>query len=195
MAPLLAFNPPLGPNVKYCVPQETMLHMKEKAFSLSGDDFTVKTTTGMEICRCKGKVLSISDKKVFTDMQGHELFALKNKHFTIHKSFHAERPDGKDVFVVKGQFSILSSKSTCEFTNASDGRHVELEIKGDWWDRSASITFGGEPVAHISRSFFNMRQIFADKDTYFVTVAPQVDLTLIAALCVCLDEKENDEKK
>ena len=37
--------------------------MKEKAFSLTGDDFTVKTTAGMEVCKCKGKVMSISDKK------------------------------------------------------------------------------------------------------------------------------------
>ena len=28
---------------------------------------------------------------------------------------------------------------------------------------------------------------------YFVTVAPMVDLTMVAALCVCLDEKENDK--
>ena len=42
---------------------------------------------------------------VFTDVQGNELFALKNKHFTIHKSFHAEAPNGKDLFVVKGEFS------------------------------------------------------------------------------------------
>ena len=63
MAPLAPFNPPLGPNVKFCVPQETTLHMKEKVFSLTGDDFTVKTTAGVEVCKCKGKVLSISDKK------------------------------------------------------------------------------------------------------------------------------------
>jgi hypothetical protein len=63
-------------------------------------------------------------------MQGNLLFSLKNKHFTLHKSFHAEGPDGKDLFVVKGHFSVLSSKSTCEFTNAADNRHVELEIKG-----------------------------------------------------------------
>ena len=36
---------------------------KEKVFSLTGDDFTIKTTAGVEICKCKGKVLSISDKK------------------------------------------------------------------------------------------------------------------------------------
>jgi len=28
---------------------------------------------------------------------------------------------------------------------------------------------------------------------YFVTVAPNVDLTLIAAVCVCLDEADNDK--
>jgi uncharacterized protein YxjI len=60
---------------------------------------------------------------------------------------------------------VLSSKSTVEFTNAADGRHVELEVKGDWWDRSANITCGGQPVAHISRSYFNMREIFGDKQT------------------------------
>ena len=38
-------------------------------------------------------------------------------------------------------------------------------MRGTWYDRSASVTFGGEPVAHISRSIFNMREIFADKDT------------------------------
>jgi hypothetical protein len=63
MAPLTPFNPPLGPNPKYCFPEENVLNMKEKAFSLSGDDFTIKTVSGVEVCRCKGKVLSVSDKK------------------------------------------------------------------------------------------------------------------------------------
>ena len=122
MVHLEAFNPPLGPTLSQCHPEPVTLHMKEKAFSLSGDDFTVKTVAGLEVCKCKGKMLSLSDKKgcflpyqylvqlmwneiVFTDIQGKELFALKNKHFTIHKSFHAEGPDGKDLFVVKGEFS------------------------------------------------------------------------------------------
>jgi uncharacterized protein YxjI len=89
---------------------------------------------------------------------------------------------------------VLSSKSTVEFKNAADGRHVELEVKGDWFDRSAEITCGGQAVAHIGRSFFNVHQIFADKQTYFVKVAPNVDLTLVAAICVCLDESENEKK-
>ena len=62
-------------------------------------------------------------------------------------------------------FIVLASKSTVHFKNASDGHEIELDVRGDWFDRSANITFGGQPVAHISRSFFNVREIFADKET------------------------------
>jgi len=63
MAPLIAFNPPLGVHPQFCFPEEHVLHMKEKAFSLSGDDFIITTANGTPVCKCKGKVLSISDKK------------------------------------------------------------------------------------------------------------------------------------
>ena len=80
------------------------------------------------------------------------------------------------------------------FTNHSTKSAVELLIKGDWFDRSATITMGNIVVAQISRSYFNMREIFGGQQTYYVTVAPNVDLSLIAAICVCLDEKENEKK-
>lgn len=64
MAPhLTAFNPPLGPNPVFCNPGEETLVMKEKVFSLSGDDFSITTVSGLSVCKCKGKVLSISDAK------------------------------------------------------------------------------------------------------------------------------------
>ncbi|KAB8339194.1 hypothetical protein FH972_022128 [Carpinus fangiana] len=192
---LQACNPPLGPqppNPAFYSPKQQTLQMKEKVFSLSGDDFTVKTVEGTEICKCKGKVMSISDKKKFTDIQGNEIFTLSNKLLSIHKSFHAEAP-GKADFEVKGHFSLLSSKSSVHFTNAADGQQVELEVKGDWFDRSATITYGGRPVAQIQRSFMNYRQIFGDKQTYYVLVAPNVDLSMIAGVCICLDEKENEK--
>lgn len=56
------------------------------------------------------------------------------------------------------------------------------------------ITMGGIVVAQISRSFFNVREVFAGQQSYFVTVAPHVDLVLIAAICICLDERENEKK-
>ncbi|KIW39399.1 uncharacterized protein PV06_09170 [Exophiala oligosperma] len=192
MGSLAPFHPPLGINQAFCDPQEQTLQMKEKVFSLSGDDFEVTTVSGLHLCRCKGKVFSLSSAKKFTDMQDNEIFTLRNKHIALHKSFYGVAPNGQEVFQVKGHFSVLSSKSTIHFQNQSDGSQIELNLKGDWLDRSATITLAGRPVASISRSFMNARQIFGGKQTYFVTVAPGVDLVLIAAICVCLDERENE---
>lgn len=60
---------------------------------------------------------------------------------------------------------VLSSKSSVHFKNQADGSDIELSIKGDWFDRSASITLGERVVASISRKLLNMREIFADSQT------------------------------
>lgn len=65
-APLAPVNPPLGLNLKFCFPQEQVLEMKEKGImsgSFTGDDFSIRTTSGMDVCKVKGKVMSISDRK------------------------------------------------------------------------------------------------------------------------------------
>jgi uncharacterized protein YxjI len=88
------FNIPLGPqpaNPAFYSPTPTTLQIKEKILSLSGDDFTIATTTGIPVCKCKGKVFSVHGTKAFTDMQGNELFTLKKKMLAISKSFVCER--------------------------------------------------------------------------------------------------------
>ncbi|RDW84731.1 hypothetical protein BP6252_02321 [Coleophoma cylindrospora] len=132
-------------------------------------------------------------RKEFADTQGRPLFSLRTKLLSLHKSFYAESPSGQILFEVKGKFSIGSSKMIASFTNTANKAPVELLIKGDWFDRSATISMNNVPVAQISRSYFNMREIFASQQSYFVTVAPNVDLVLIAAICVCLDERENEK--
>lgn len=168
MSPTIAaFNPPLGPqpaNPAFYSPSPTTLQMKEKILSLSGDDFTITTTDGAPVCKCKGKVFSLHGTKAFTDIQGNELFTVKKKMLSIHKSFVCESPQGYS-FEVKGHFSIGTSKSSVHFKNAADGQEVELDLKGDWFDRSATITLAGRPVAEVTRKFFNVREMFGDKQT------------------------------
>lgn len=82
------------------------------------------------------------------------------------KSFVGESPKGESHnFEIKGNFSIGSSKSTITFINAADKTPIELQLKGDWFDRSANITLGERPVASINRSFGNAREIFGSKQT------------------------------
>ena len=87
----------------------------------------------------------------------------------------------------------MSSKSEISFTNKSDGAAITLHLKGDWKDRSAEVSLRGPTLATISRSFMNFGQLVSDRQTYYVNCAPGVDLVLMAAVCVCLDERENEK--
>ncbi len=72
-------------------------------------------------------------------MADNEIFQLSNKMMSIHKSFYATSPDGAHDFEVSGKFKLMGSKSVVTFKNAADGKAVELEVHGDWFDRSAEI--------------------------------------------------------
>ena len=85
-------------------PSMTLFKMKEKGLmggSLTGDDFSITDVSGRTVCKCKGKVMSISRRKIFTDSNGKELFHLRNKLIAINKSFIGEAPDGTDLFTVR----------------------------------------------------------------------------------------------
>ncbi|KAF2207234.1 hypothetical protein CERZMDRAFT_51442 [Cercospora zeae-maydis SCOH1-5] len=194
---LPAFQAPLGPqphNDQFYSPQQITLTLTEKVWAI-GDTFTVQTADGAHIMQVKGKVVSLHGKKKFSDMAGNEIFTLAEKKLKLHKTFHADAPTGHN-FDIEGNFSLGSSKSTVTFVNAADARPMELQVKGDWLDRSAKITLASDRdrvVAQMSRSFLNAREIVGNKQTYYVTVAPNVDLSLIAAICVAIDERENDK--
>lgn len=67
-------------------------------------------------------------------------------------------------------------------------------MRGQFFDRSADITDEqGRVIAKIRREFVNMREVFAGNQTYGVEVAPGVDLALIAAIVVAVDEQRNEK--
>ena len=102
-------SPPLGINAAYCMPNQTILCMKEKVWSLSGDTFHITDQAGVEVLQCRGNTFSLSDRKEFADAQGRPLFALRTKLLAIHKTFYAETADGKVLFECKAKFSCMYS--------------------------------------------------------------------------------------
>lgn len=95
--------------------------------------------------------------------------------------------------------AVGSSKAIGKFTNAQ-GKEERLLMKGQFLSAgSASITdeATGLPVAQIARSFSGGnigRELFAGKQTYLVTIAPNVDMALVVAMCIALDEKKEQGK-
>ena len=55
------------------------------------------------------------------------------------------------------------------------------------------LTCADALVARVDRKMLSGNDILFGQQTYAVRVAPGVDMALIAALCICLDEKNNED--
>ncbi|KAI1437448.1 DUF567-domain-containing protein [Xylaria sp. CBS 124048] len=190
-----AYPTPMGIFPQYIARQTEALVLKEKVLSISGDSFDIKMLSGQPVFQVKGEVFSLSGRKHFSDMNGNELFTIRKKLLALLGTYYAEDPSGNILFEVKGKFSIGTSKSVCTFRSAN-GKEESLLVKGNFFQTKVEIIdeATGQPVATIDRDLFNARQMFADQQTYVVTVAPNVDMTLVAAMCICFDERQNDQK-
>lgn len=86
---------------------------------------------------------------------------------------------------------VRKSKSTITFLNAADGKQTTLKMKGDFLDRMTEIRLGDSDtiVARIDRHMFSGWATFGGPQTYFVTIAPNMDMVLVVAMCLCMDER------
>ena len=68
-------------------------------------------------------------------------------------------------------------------------------MKGSWLDYSADMIdeTTGTVVARIDRKVLSGRDLLFGQQTYALTVAPNVDMALMAAMCICMDEKNNEK--
>ncbi|KAI1844494.1 hypothetical protein JX265_010011 [Neoarthrinium moseri] len=194
MVELAPYPTPLGIFAPFFARKSETLVIKEKVLSLSGDSFDIKTVDGRPIFQVKGSAWSLSGRKMVCDMGGNHLFTIRKKHLAIHSTYYAEDPNGNQFFDVTSKFSIGSSKAYGNFVSAT-GKQERLFMKGDFFDRSADITDAAtkQPVATIRRQFLNARELIAGQQTYEVTIAPNVDMAVIVAMCICLDEKRNEK--
>ncbi|KAK7433288.1 hypothetical protein QQZ08_000226 [Neonectria magnoliae] len=173
--------------------QSETLILREKVLSLTGDSFEIKLANGTPVLRVQGKVMSISGRKSLFDMAGNHLFDIVKEHLHIHTTFAVETPQGQKIMEVKSGFK-RDPGATATFTS-SNGTAEILTMKGNWVDYSAEIhdQASNALVGRIDRKVLSGRDLLFGQQTYALTVAPNVDMALMAALCICMDEKNNEK--
>ncbi|PKS06164.1 hypothetical protein jhhlp_007481 [Lomentospora prolificans] len=173
--------------------QTETLIVDEKLMSLSGDSFDVKLATGAPLLKVKGSSLSLRGRKQVTDMANNHLFTITQKLLSLHSTFIVEDPSGRSIMEVKSSLTtLIGSKATITFTSKS-GKQEVLVMKGNWRSSKADIVdeSTGFVVATIKRDR-SVKHYLGGQQTYTVTVAPGVDMALVVAMCVCMDEKNNE---
>ncbi|RSH77415.1 uncharacterized protein EHS24_003381 [Apiotrichum porosum] len=177
------------------MPHPVTLVLREKVLSWTGDDFGVKDTNGNVVVSCNAKMFSIRNKKTITDPNGQFLFGIQKKILRLLSTFVAVDANDNEIFRVKNKIAF-GSKMHATFVNASTGQPTTISLRGDIIGRSADLILdNGQVVAQIKRDILNATNFFTGQDTYYVVVAPGVDLSLITAICICFDEVENDHHK
>ncbi|KAH8175181.1 LURP-one-related domain-containing protein [Sarocladium implicatum] len=194
MAQLPPLPRPIGIFEPWIAKASETLVLTEKVMSLTGDSFDIKTIGGQPIFKIKGRKMTVSGRKTVTDMHENHLFDIVKELLHIHTTFAAEDPSGKKILEVKSSFKLAGSKATVSFKNF-DGKDMKLKMKGNWFDTAADIVeeTSGAVVARIDRRLINKRELLFGQQTYALTVAPGVDMAMMVAACVALDEKNNEK--
>jgi uncharacterized protein YxjI len=155
--------------------------VREKLFSI-GDDFWITDDRGDRVFLVDGKALSLRQTFELKDASGQILAAVHKKLIAIRDTMEIEH-DGQVVATVrKALISPLHHRSVIDLADGS-----QLEAVGNIFDKEFDIQAGGQPIAHISRAWFRIR------DTYGVDIAPGQNDALILAIAVCLDRIHHDE--
>ncbi|KAJ3150439.1 hypothetical protein HDU86_006610 [Geranomyces michiganensis] len=206
-APLLPCNPGVSAvDPRFIAQREITLMIKEKVLSFSGDDFTIKDTqTGQPYFKVDGRNFSLRSKKQFLDAYGLPVFNMKQKLLKLVATQNIYKGDSSDekLFVIESTFTFMKPKLHILFNDLVTGERCELSLKGNWIARECVIMLdrgckgpqNRQIIGYIASRLLEARNLLFDKQTYLLRIAPGVDMALMVAVVVALDEKAHDNDK
>jgi uncharacterized protein YxjI len=157
--------------------------VRERVFSI-GEDFWITDEQGNRVFLVDGKALRLRETFELKDAAGVIVATVKKKLIAVRDTMEIEHDGAVVATVRKAVISPLRHRSVIDLADGS-----QLEAVGDIVDKEFDILAAGQPVAHISRAWFRLR------DTYGVDVAPGENDALMLAIAVCLDRIHHDEEE
>ena len=167
------------------------LFLKEKTFSLTGDDAKVKDANGNTVFKIKAELLTFSQRRTLVDADGNTIAQLRHKKLDIIPTVYIGTlsNETKVSLKKKGIFNPFN----CDASISVDGRKVG-KVSGNWRAKKFSIEIDGAVVATIGRKR-TVASTFMGADSYRISVKPQgepIDLAFMTLLTIALDELYHD---
>ncbi|KAF0717598.1 Aste57867_2208 [Aphanomyces stellatus] len=179
--PISAIHP------KFAAPVPVCLHLKQKLWSWSGDDFTIRDpNTNTPYFRIKGNALSIRRKKTLLDFQGATVAVMEEPVMSFVRRQEVFTPSMSKMFDITPRITVFKNVLDCTVVDCVTGRTHVLGIRGDWLARKTVITCDGIPIAKV---FSPLKFV---QDEYYVNIAAGFDMALIVLLCMALEEAAED---
>ncbi|KAK4478408.1 hypothetical protein RD792_013877 [Penstemon davidsonii] len=198
--------PPLPPtqvapviSPQFCVGYPVDLTIARKMMTLSECNFGVTDLNGNLMFKVKGKLLSLHDRRVLYDAADNPLITFRQKLLSAHRRWHVfrgESTDSKDLLFTVRKSSLLQITTKLDVFLASNTKEnaCDFKIEGSWFERSCVIYAGDSNsiIAQMKKKH-TVQSVLLGKDTFGVTVYPNVDYAFIVALIVILEEINADK--
>jgi len=190
----------VGVEQRFVFQQPITLVLDEKR-SFSGDDFKIKDENGVSYFKCKGKALSLRDKKVIYDLYDNPILNIQeNLFYGSGQRIYAGKSTDKELGKLsRKKLSIKKNKYEYTFTNLATNKVEVLDLKCDFFGCSCGIFYGkekeGAPMICSITKTKKMLSFISNYDHYRITVAPGVDAALMVALTICFDELKNEDEE
>jgi len=184
----------VGTESRFIAQNPVTLYLKEHVLSFSGDDFSIADSSGMSYFKCKGKYITLHDRKYLYDIYNNPIISIKENFSFRFKQTLNDPQSGNKIASIK-KVSMLSFRSlTVKFFNKATNRKEILTVKGDLLSLSCGIYYGKTLIARVSKKL-DAKTIFTNKDTYALEIAPNVDMALMVALAIIYDEFKHDKSE
>ncbi|KAL6520871.1 hypothetical protein OROGR_017440 [Orobanche gracilis] len=185
---------------QFCVGYPVDLTIVRKLMTLSEGNFGVTDVNGNMMFKVKGKLLSLRDRRVLLDAAGNPIITFQQKLLSAHSRwqvYRGERPNAKDLLFSVKKSSLIQLKTKLDVFLASNTREdvCDFRIEGSWFERSCVIYAGNSNniIAQMHR-IDSAKSILLGKDSFGVTVYPNVDYAFIVALVLILEEINEDRQ-
>lgn len=176
----------------------TAYELEEKALSLTGEDFEVKSPTGELLLRVGGgnripiAGMPVWDKLTLSAASGAQIATLDRELIALTPTYDVYSADGSKFGKISK--AIFGLSETFEFHLEGDGGAPVLKAEGSFSERKYSFkSREGVVVATVGRGYYQLD----NENKYHVIVGAQVDASMVLAMAAVIDEvhDEEDQKK
>jgi len=190
----------------YLKPEPTILKLREKFWSWSGDDASVKDINGTKWFQIHGSAMSFKEKRVMEDISGNEVCGYQKKLLSMHATAYIWFKDANGEKMV---MATIKRKSNFSFESSADiylhqppvhidnvstsGIYPSIHVEGDIISRKYDFMMGD-----IQTNPFKIAQVvrkwrtWSDNDSYFIEIGPNVDVAFICMSAYAIDELFSD---
>jgi len=174
----------------------TAYELEEKALSLSGEDFDVKSPKGDMVLRIGGGNripiggMPVWDKLTISSPSGAMIATLDREMIAMTPTYDIFRADGSKFGKIdKAMFGF---SETFELYLEGEGNGPALKAEGTFSERKYTFkNREGVTVAAVGRGYYQTD----NENRYHIIVGPQVDASLVVGMAVVIDEIHDEENQ